>query len=218
MGKTIYLPEGADFSPEHFSPRQFGAANPPPGRHDPRDHPKSNQENEYGDGLARGGKTKVRRFDTGGAMPGGNMPPAVQPAAMPGARPPIARQPVAGPQAVPAPLAAQAAKGAFALGTQAGAAQARRAEGRAPAVRAPQITAPAPGRVGLAKGGKLTARRRNALPEQSFALPGRRYPIEDASHARNALSRVSGNGTPAEKAEVRAAVHRKFPGIGKSKG
>ena len=62
----------------------------------------------------------------------------------------------------------------------------------------------------------LSAKQRNALPKASFALPGRRYPINDASHARNALARVSQNGTPAEKAKVRAAVHKKFPGIGKS--
>jgi hypothetical protein len=62
---------------------------------------------------------------------------------------------------------------------------------------------------------KLTTGRRNALPESTFALPGRRYPINDASHARNALARVSGNGTPEEKAKVRAAVHRRYPGIGK---
>jgi hypothetical protein len=62
----------------------------------------------------------------------------------------------------------------------------------------------------------LTAKSRNALPSGSFALPGRRYPIHDESHARNALSRVSQNGTPEEKAKVRAAVHRKYPGIGQS--
>ncbi len=62
---------------------------------------------------------------------------------------------------------------------------------------------------------KLTTKTRNAIPTKSFALPGRRYPIEDKSHARNALSRVSGNGSPAEKAKVRAAVHRKYPDIGK---
>jgi hypothetical protein len=65
---------------------------------------------------------------------------------------------------------------------------------------------------------KLTAKTRNAIPGKDFALPGRRYPIEDKSHARNALSRVSGNGTSAEKAKVRAAVHRKYPGIGKKLG
>jgi hypothetical protein len=66
-----------------------------------------------------------------------------------------------------------------------------------------------------ARGGKLTAKTRNALPSKSFALPGRRYPIENPSHARNALSRVSGNGTPEEKSKVRSAVHRKYPNIGK---
>lgn len=61
---------------------------------------------------------------------------------------------------------------------------------------------------------KLTAKARKAIPTRSFALPGRRYPIEDAGHARNALSRVSQNGSPEEKAEVRAAVKNKYPGIG----
>ena len=46
------------------------------------------------------------------------------------------------------------------------------------------------------------------------ALPGRRYPIADASHARNALARVSQFGTASEKARVRGAAHRKFPAIG----
>ena len=61
---------------------------------------------------------------------------------------------------------------------------------------------------------KLTAEERSKIRSSSFALPGRRYPIEDANHARNALSRVSQNGSPAEKSKVRAAVSRKFPGIG----
>lgn len=65
-----------------------------------------------------------------------------------------------------------------------------------------------------ASGGRLTADERNALPSGDFALPGRRYPINDASHARNALARVSKHGTPAEKSKVRAAVHRKYPEIG----
>ena len=59
----------------------------------------------------------------------------------------------------------------------------------------------------------LNAARRNALSDSDFALPGRRYPIQDAPHARDALSRVSANGTPAEKKRVRAEVKRKFPGI-----
>lgn len=65
---------------------------------------------------------------------------------------------------------------------------------------------------------KLTASARNKIPSKSFALPSeRKYPIEDKNHARNALSRVSANGTPAQQAEVRGAVHRKYPNIGKSK-
>lgn len=60
---------------------------------------------------------------------------------------------------------------------------------------------------------KLTARRRNALPAKSFAGPDRSYPVNDASHARNALARVSQFGTPELKAKVRAKVHKKFPGI-----
>lgn len=62
---------------------------------------------------------------------------------------------------------------------------------------------------------KLSAAARKHIPAKNFALPGRRYPIEDENHARNALARVSQHGTPEEKAKVRAAVHRKYPSIGK---
>ena len=65
---------------------------------------------------------------------------------------------------------------------------------------------------------KLTAAARKKIPAKDFALGKGRYPIEDASHARNALSRVSANGSPAEKAKVRAKVHAKYPNIGKSRG
>ena len=66
----------------------------------------------------------------------------------------------------------------------------------------------------------LTYKHRAAMPKSSFALPSTRkggkggYPIPDASHARNALARVSQHGSPAEKSKVKAAVHRKFPNIG----
>lgn len=60
----------------------------------------------------------------------------------------------------------------------------------------------------------LTSRQRKDMPKSEFALPGGRYPINDPNHARNALARVSGNGTPEEKAEVRAKVHSKYPDIG----
>ena len=69
---------------------------------------------------------------------------------------------------------------------------------------------------------KLTTKKRNALPKIDFAIPARngqraKYPIPDKSHARNALSRVAANGTPAEKRAVRRAVARKFPGIKQGK-
>jgi hypothetical protein len=65
---------------------------------------------------------------------------------------------------------------------------------------------------------KLTTKARNAIAPKNFALPGGRYPIEDKSHARNALSRVAQNGSPAEKAEVRAKVSAKYPGIKQTTG
>ena len=61
---------------------------------------------------------------------------------------------------------------------------------------------------------KLSSSDRKALPSKDFAGPDRSYPINDMSHARNALSRVSQFGYPELKEKVRAAVHRKFPGIG----
>lgn len=72
----------------------------------------------------------------------------------------------------------------------------------------------------------LTATARKRLPSSQFALPGKgkglggkgagSYPIPDPGHARNALSRVSQYGTPAQKATVRAKVRAKFPSIGKT--
>lgn len=71
---------------------------------------------------------------------------------------------------------------------------------------------------------KLNAKQRQSLPKSDFALPGKgkgpkgagsgSYPIPDKSHARNALSRVSANGSSSEKAAVRAKVHAKYPGLG----
>lgn len=62
---------------------------------------------------------------------------------------------------------------------------------------------------------KLTIKQRNAMPQKEFALPGGRYPINDPSHARNALSRVSQFGSSLEKELVRRRVHQKYPNIGK---
>lgn len=75
---------------------------------------------------------------------------------------------------------------------------------------------------------KLTGQGREKLKQSLFAIPSKagsakakkksgNYPIPDEAHARNALSRVSQYGTPAQKAQVRAAVHRRYPNIGKKK-
>ena len=61
---------------------------------------------------------------------------------------------------------------------------------------------------------KLTTKARKKIQTKNFALPGRKYPIEDKSHAQNALARVSQFGSPAEKAKVRGKVARKYPGLG----
>jgi hypothetical protein len=64
---------------------------------------------------------------------------------------------------------------------------------------------------------KLSSRGRKRLKKTSFALPGRRYPIHDRAHARNALARVAQHGSRSEQARVRAAVHRKYPTMGRPK-
>jgi hypothetical protein len=66
---------------------------------------------------------------------------------------------------------------------------------------------------------KFTSKQRGNLPKTAFAVPSKApgsgsYPIPDASHARNALARASGKPV---QAKVDAAVHRKFPAIGKPK-
>lgn len=61
----------------------------------------------------------------------------------------------------------------------------------------------------------LKASTRASLPTSAFAIPEKRaYPIHDAAHARAALSMVAKYGSPAEKAHVRAAVHKRYPAIG----
>ena len=72
---------------------------------------------------------------------------------------------------------------------------------------------------------RLTTARRHALPNSEVALPNATgskgkgmYPVDTAARARNALSRVSQFGSPAQKKTVRAKVHSKFPGIGRKSG
>jgi len=58
---------------------------------------------------------------------------------------------------------------------------------------------------------KLTTEERKDLPKGDFVFPKtRRYPIEDAAHARDALARSSGKP---EHPAVVSAVKLKFPEI-----
>lgn len=70
-----------------------------------------------------------------------------------------------------------------------------------------------------ASGKKLTAAQRKAIPQSEFAVPSKagsakakaksgNYPIEDRSHAQNALARSSGKPVAGQ---VRAAVAKKYP-------
>jgi len=66
---------------------------------------------------------------------------------------------------------------------------------------------------------KLTAAARKKIPKGSFAVPEKApksgsYPINDKSHAANALARSSGKPVAGR---VRAAVKRKFPDMGTAK-
>lgn len=69
----------------------------------------------------------------------------------------------------------------------------------------------------------MTAAQRKAVPTSDFAIPSKagspkakaqsgNYPIQDKSHARNALARSSGKP---EAAQVKAAVNKKYPGLAK---
>ena len=59
---------------------------------------------------------------------------------------------------------------------------------------------------------KLTSATRNDLPSSDFAGPDRSFPIEDPNHARAALSMAHNAANPGA---IRAAVHKRFPGLGK---
>lgn len=59
---------------------------------------------------------------------------------------------------------------------------------------------------------KLTAATRKQIPSSDFALPGGRFPIENQSHARAALSDAH-NVSPAQQATIRSKVESKYPQI-----
>ena len=60
---------------------------------------------------------------------------------------------------------------------------------------------------------KLTAKTRNKIPGKDFAGPDRSYPINDPSHARNALARGAQHASPELLAKIKAKVRRKYPNI-----
>jgi hypothetical protein len=61
---------------------------------------------------------------------------------------------------------------------------------------------------------KLTTQKRNSLPKSDFGLPGeRKYPMPDASHARDAKARASsaekhGDLTATERDRIDAKADR----------
>lgn len=60
----------------------------------------------------------------------------------------------------------------------------------------------------------LSSTARKRLSKNEFVFPKeRKYPIEDASHARNALARASQNLGPEGISKVKAAVKRRYPNI-----
>lgn len=64
---------------------------------------------------------------------------------------------------------------------------------------------------------KLNAAMRRALKPSQFALPGGRFPINDESHGRAALS-MEHNVSPSEQETIKRKVAAKFPEIKQSAG
>jgi hypothetical protein len=63
--------------------------------------------------------------------------------------------------------------------------------------------------------GKLSTGARKHIPASEFALPGRRYPIQDRSHAANAKARATqmeerGKLSPAQAATIRRKANAKL--------
>lgn len=74
-------------------------------------------------------------------------------------------------------------------------------------------TTSAPNNKGIKFMGRLTAKARNALPSSDFADPkDRKYPMEDASHARAAEGRAKEFAGPKLQKKVKAKAKKYFPG------
>ena len=63
---------------------------------------------------------------------------------------------------------------------------------------------------------KLSDKDRDRLKDSDFAEPEeRKYPIEDETHARNAVARVAQHGSKQEQEEVRERVEERYPDLKK---
>lgn len=65
---------------------------------------------------------------------------------------------------------------------------------------------------------KLTAAKRKAMPKGQFAGPGKSFPINDATHARMAISGATrsqhaGNISPSTAAAIKAKARAKLKGL-----
>jgi len=66
---------------------------------------------------------------------------------------------------------------------------------------------------------RLTTQERKKLPSDKFALSGRRYPIEDKAHARDAKARASQQYDKGRlSADQKAKVDRKADAVLRKKG
>jgi hypothetical protein len=69
----------------------------------------------------------------------------------------------------------------------------------------------------------LTTAKRNSLPSSSFVFPKERaFPIDTRNRAKAAVAMGAGARSgkpqsPARQATIRAAVSKKYPGLGKSR-
>jgi hypothetical protein len=65
--------------------------------------------------------------------------------------------------------------------------------------------------------GQPVPKKYRSLPASDFALGRGRYPINTPLRARDALSRIAANGTPAQQAIVQKDVRQRYPSIAVAK-
>jgi hypothetical protein len=66
---------------------------------------------------------------------------------------------------------------------------------------------------------KMRAKKRNSLPDSSFALPSKRkYPINDKAHAEQALRMAARKDTEGSYSAIAAKVYARYPSLKKKKG